>query len=597
MVKKIEKLKTIKTHYKIIILITSILLTSYISYITIFNQKTIFYQVSQIQKGTIITSISGNGKVSVSNEIVIRPKIAGEILSLNVKEGQEVKTGTLIAQLDTREAQKAVRDAELNLQSAKLALEKLKKPADTLSILQAENSLAQAKELKQKAEDDLKKAYEDGFNAVSNTFLDLPTIMTGLEDMMFDNTIDPNSGASDNITWYVNQTNYQESREKAIIYMNNVYTVYNNARKIYEKNFNDYKTTSRNTDRAIIEKLIFQTYETTKIIADTIKTIDNYIDFVVDDMKKNKVEIPAMVSTHQLNINSYTNKANSHLLNLLNIKRIIEDSKNFILNSERSIAEKTEYLAKLKAGADELDIQTAELNVKQKENAFLDAKEKLADYYIRAPFNGIITNLTIKKGELVSPTTIIGTLITKQKIVEISLNEIDFPKIKIGNEATLTFDAFPELKIKGKVIETSTIGTEEQGVVSYNVKISLEEDKKEIKPGMSVNAEIITEKKENILIVPNSAIKNDKENKKYVEVVKNNFEIKKPSEVIAIDSKFIEKRYIETGILNEELTEVLEGLNEGELIIVKKLTNQPVEKNKQQANPFLPRSPFQQRKN
>jgi multidrug efflux pump subunit AcrA (membrane-fusion protein) len=96
------------------------------------------------------------------------------------------------------------------------------------------------------------------------------------------------------------------------------------------------------------------------------------------------------------------------------------------------------------------------------------------------------------------------------------------------------------------------------------VKISLEEENKEIKPGMSVNAEIIVDRKENVLIVPNSAIKSDRM-RKYVEVVKNyEIERKKLFEPVAISQNLIEKRYIKTGISNDEFTEVLKGLKEEE---------------------------------
>ena len=537
------------------------------------------YVLAAVQQGTIVTSVSGSGQVSASNQIDIKPKASGDVVYVGVKNGQEVKAGTLIAQLDARDAQKAVRDAEVNLEAARLSLEKLKEPADALSILQAENSLAQAKESKQKAEDDLNKAYDDGFNTVANAMLDLPGIMTGLKDMMFDNTIDPNSGSGDNITWYVNQTNYQtDAREKALRYMNDVYNAYNHAREVYDKNFDDYKATSRTADQATIEALILQTYDTTKIIADTIKTIDNFIDFVQDDMEKRDYNIPAMVSTHQANISSYTSKTNSHLLNLLAIKRTIEDSKNAIVNADRSIAEKTESLAKLKSGADALDVQSAELAVKQRENALLDAKEKLADYFIRAPFDGIIATLDVKKGDTVSPATVLGTFITKQKIAEISLNEVDVAKVKVGQKATLTFDAVPDLTITGQVVEVDTVGTISQGVVSYTVKVGFDTQDDRIKPAMSVSADIITDVKQNVLLIPNSAVKSAG-GATYVEVPQDTAAASRLLASAANSATGVElnsalrQQAVEIGLSNDSVSEVVSGLKEGDLVIVRTITS------------------------
>ncbi|HAS94991.1 TPA: hypothetical protein DCS99_01045, partial [Candidatus Wolfebacteria bacterium] len=88
------------------------------------------YVTALTETGSIITSISGTGQVSASNQVELKSRASGDIVAINVVNGQEVGTGALIAQLDAREAQKVVRDAEVNLQSAKLSLEKLKKPAN-----------------------------------------------------------------------------------------------------------------------------------------------------------------------------------------------------------------------------------------------------------------------------------------------------------------------------------------------------------------------------------------------------------------------------------------------------------------------------------
>lgn len=545
---------------------------SYFGYTKIFSDYGVVrYASAQVQKGTLIVSLTGSGQVSVSNQVDIKPKVAGDVVYVGVKNGQEVKAGTLIAQLDAGDAQKAVRDAETNLESARLSLEKLKKPADTLSLLQAENALAQAQQTKQKAEDDLKKAYEDGFNTIANAMLDLPGVMAGLEDMMFDNTIDPGSGGGDNITWYVNQTDYQTgARDKAIRYENDVYAAYNNARKVYEKNFDDYKATSRTADQATIEALILQTYDTTKIIADTVKTIDNYIDFVQDDMEKRDYNIPAMVTTHQTNISSYTAETNSHLLSLLSIKTTIQTSKDAIVNADRSIAEKTESLSKLKAGTDALDIQSSELTVKQRENALLDAKEKLADYYVRAPFAGVIAKTDVKKGDPVSSASVLAMLITRQKLAEVSLNEVDVAQIKIGQKATLTFDAIPDLTITGQVAEIDAVGTASQGVVTYNVKIAFDTQDDRVKPAMSVSAAIVTEAKPNVLLVPNSAVKSQG-GISYVEMVDgNDRDIALAANVSgAILNNSPRRQQIEVGTANDEFTEITSGLNEGDLIVTR----------------------------
>ncbi|MCL5010822.1 MAG: HlyD family efflux transporter periplasmic adaptor subunit [Patescibacteria group bacterium] len=526
------------------------------------------YVLTAVEKGTITSYVSGTGQVSASQQLDIKAKASGDIVYLAAKNSQEVKEGALLAQLDSTDAQKSVRDAQTNLESAELSLKKLKEPADALSLLQAENSLLLAQEAKQNAQDALNKAYEDSFNDVANGFLDLPTIMTGLENIFFEKTLDQNQ---ENIAWYVNQASpTNKEKNKADLYKNDFYDLYQKAVSQYNSNFEHYKSASRSSGQQAIEDLINETYETSKTISDTVKAAKNYVDFVENAMEQRKSNIPALVATHQTTLDTYTGTINGRISNLLDAKTAIENSKQTIANSDQSIAEKIASLAKLKAGADELDIQSQELNIRQKENALADAQEKLADYFVRAPFTGTVAAVNVKKGDPVSSGTVIATLLTKQMVAEITLNEVDVAKAKVGQKATLAFDALPDLTLAGQVAEIDSIGTVSQGVVSYTVKITFAaaNNGNDIKPGMSISANIITDIKTDVLMAPNSAVKSQGSNS-YVEVPEQTEDqaqliVNANGVVLAQPPK---QQTIETGISNDTYTEIVSGLAQGDLVV------------------------------
>ncbi len=558
---KILKNKTLR-----VIIIIFILIIGYFVYknLTKKNYQT-FYLLTEVKKDSIIVSVSGSGQISTSDQIEIKPKISGELLSLNIKEGQFVKAGTLIARLNDKDLQKNIRDAEISLESAKISLEKLKKPVDELSLLQAENALINAKETKQKAENDLKKTGDDGFNTVANAFLDLPSIMSGFYEVLFNTDL---RSYQWNIDYYADVVkNYDP---KVVEYRDETYEKYQIARASYDKNFENYKSTNRYSGSEKIISLIEETYETTKKIAEAIKSANNLIQFYKDKLIERDLKPNPKADTAISSLSTYTGKTNSHLLSLLTIKNTIENSLNTIASAERTIKEKEESLKKLKEGPDELDLRSAELNVKQRENALSDAKEKLKDYYLYAPIDGIIASVAdVKIGDSISSATVLATLVAKQKIAEISLNEADAVKIKVGQKATLTFDALPDLTLTGKVSEIDTIGTVSQGVVSYGIKIVLDTDDEKIKPGMSVMVNIITDFKDNVLVLPNSAIKTQVGNY-YVELVevpeekKEDFLNNRSGVVLTTQPK---KQFIEIGLANDSLTEIVFGLNEGEIVI------------------------------
>jgi len=514
------------------------------------------YVLASVEKGTLIVSVSGSGQVSASNQVDIKPKVSGDIIYMGIKNGQQVKTGTLLLQLDASDAQKTVHNAEIALQREQLSLEKMQ------GITTDEGDIRGTKE---KAEDDVKKAYDDGFNAVANVFLELPDIMSGLNNMLFSYDFEQNQA---NIIYYANVVRKYDE-EKVSQYEKDTYNKYQIAREIYDKNFQDYKSASRFSDLEVIESLINQTYETIRFVADAIKSTNNLIQFYKEELSRREFRTQALADTHLANLNSYTGKTNSFLSGLLSIKNTILNNKEAIVN----------------AG---FDIDDQEIQVAEAESSLLEAKEKLNDYFVRAPFAGTIIGVAdIERGDSISPSTTIATLITKQQIAEISLNEVDVAKVKVGQKVTLAFDAIDGLEITGEVAEVDSIGTVTQGVVNYNIKISFDTQDDRVKPGMSVSASIIIDVKQNVLLIPNSAVKSQGDIY-YVETLnETNLANQATANVTGIISSILpNQQQIEIGAANDSYTEVTSGINEGDTVVTQTITGASSNSSTQQNNSF-----------
>lgn len=537
--------------------------SGYFAYGKIFdNDGAVRYATAQVQKGTLVISVSGSGQVSALNQVDVKPKVNGEITAVYVKLGQEVGARAILAAIDASDAERAVRDAETSLETAKLELDKMLEPIDELTLLQSENSLTQAKESKKNAEEDLETAHEDGFNAVANAFLDLPGVVTGLENMLFSASI---AGTNQwGIDFYGDTTSPST-------YKTSTQTAYNLAKQKHDNAFTNYKATTRFAEKQAIENLISETTETTKTIAEAVKNANNLIQAYKARMLEQSRRPDASAETNLSLLNSYTSKVNSLVSNLISAEQKIESAKSAITSAERSIEERKLSLAKTKEGPDDLDVRAKKIVIQQKEDALTTARETLADHYVRAPFAGVIAKVIAKKGDSASAGTAVATLITKQKIAEISLNEIDVAKVKTGEKTTLTFDAVPDLTITGKVAEVDAVGTVSQGVVTYTVKISFDTEDERIKTAMSVSATIITEAKPNVLLVPNSAVKSRNE-RKYVEVP-NGKRVESTATAnigggVVLKSTPLERR-VKTGSSNDEFTEITSGLEEGDVIITR----------------------------
>ncbi len=499
------------------------------------DDSQIKYFFTRVKSGDLSISVSGTGQVSSLTQMDIKPKTGGDIVYLGVSNGQYVRAGALIAQIDASGAEKVVRDAEVSLESAQIALEKLRGP-DYLSI--ARN--------KEQAEQDLSHAYDDGFNVVSNAFLKLPTVMTGLQNILLGNDLALGGGGQSNLDYITDSIKVFD--ESVVKYKDDALDKYQLARKEYDQNFLDYKAISRFDSSLKTESIIDQTYNTTKTIAEAVKSASNLLQFHSDKLAEHNLKQQSSVTTFLLSLSSYTGDTNTYLLNLLNTRNTIKSAKDAILNSD-------------------LDLRSQQLTVKQRENTLADAKEQLQDYYIRAPFDGTMASISVKKFDSVSSGTVVAKLLTKKKIANISLNEIDVSKIKVGQDVILSFDAIDDFSVKGKVSEIDSIGAVSQGVVSYNVQIAFESDDIRIKSGMSVSASITTEIKKNTLILPSVAIKN-RGNISYVEVFRQD-----------VDDKLIRQGYsteeapsplnVDVGLSNDTETEILGGLEVGQQVILR----------------------------
>jgi HlyD family secretion protein len=483
-----------------------------------FGSKVIFkatadtsYVTATVGKGSVLVSVSGSGQVEASSSIDLKSKVSGDISYVGIKAGDVVQKGKLLFFIDSKAIQKSIRDAELNLESTKLSFEKLKNQNSDENI----NA-------------DLNKVYEDSFNNVSSIFLDLPTIFTGLENLLYEQNL------SDNSTRIAGRT--------AQNYRNQAEDLYYKAESLFFENQKNYRLLTRNSEKEKIEEIIDEVYETTRLISDTLKSYINFVDHMANQDNR-----PSNYISYQNDLAGYIRTINSNLSSLLSTKNNIKS-----------------YKDSLASGG--LDIQSSLLSLKQKENSLQDIKDTLADYYVYAPFEGIISSVLVKKGDTASGT--LATIITKQKIATISLNEIDIAKIKLGQKATLTFDAIDTLTITGEVSEIDSIGTVSQGVVSYNVKISFDVSDERIKPGMSVSASIITEIAQNVLIVPNSAIKNQN-GINYVQIFDDSTSsssIKSQESSSLIIPSQVE---VVIGLVDDTNTEIISGLKEGETVVTR----------------------------
>lgn len=180
------------------------------------------------------------------------------------------------------------------------------------------------------------------------------------------------------------------------------------------------------------------------------------------------------------------------------------------------------------------------------------AKEELNKAIIIAPFDGVVTDIDMKTGERISAAAQVLSVVDPTNIeMNGAIDEIDVSRVELEQEAIITLDALPDKDVKGTVTFMSPAGTVQSGVVSYKTIISMEDPDEELRDGMSGTAEIIIERYDNVLLISNRAIRGTWD---------------KPSVEVVVDGQ-IEQREISLGSSDGIKSEVLSGLEEGEIVV------------------------------
>ena len=439
-----------------------LLLVLYLSYRLVSggDASTITLQYGRVRSGTVTETVSGTGQVSATSQVDLKPKVNANVTQVLVAPGDKVYKGQVLFRLDARDAYKQVRDAQLSLDQANVALQKLKQPADTIEVLALENSIKKVNAAKLSQDTTVANAYS---NLLSGNLQAVPDTAYTTETAP---TITGTYSKKQEGQIRINVSQGTEGSALPVSGLVNTTIVY-----------------SSSVGQPIGDTGLFIKFNGSQ----------SYVNWTID--------IPNKRSTSYLSLyNSYVNaQQNRDIANA---------------DSDRQIAEYTQKLEDLKKGAKDIDLTAQELAVQQRENALLDANTALSDYTITAPFSGTMASVSGQVGlsavtAASNGATSLGTIVTDKKIAQITLNEADIAKVHVGQTAEITFDAIDGISATGTVADIDGLGTVTQGVVTYKVKIYFDTTDPRIKSSMSVSANIITSSKNDVLVLPSSAVKRD----------------------------------------------------------------------------------------
>lgn len=462
-------------------------------------------------RGTLATTVGAFGRISMPCQVNVTFGVAGKIGDIAVEFGDRVSEGDVLAGLETETLERAVQRAEADLRTAEIKLEQAEGSPRLISAEAAvEAARAALVTARQALEDAREFTVSDAEAAVRDAEVALENARRSLAAAEKDAEVDIRSA------------------KEAVEAAEDVYSefVVDNAENLAIASYAE----QRDDLLADVEAALKNLTVVELTAASSIATAENNVA-IADEALEN-----ARDALNDLQLNPAS----------------IQELEAAVRTKEASLAQAEADLAYVKA---DLDLELLRIAVDKARIALEDAEAALNDAAIVAPFDGTIVQVNGKVGDTIAANTVVLKLVDTNVLeVDAEVDEIDAVNVRPGQEAVITVDALPNARLTGEVIAISPVAQIVSGLVTYELTVSIENpDDTGLKDGMTASADIDAVLAEDVVLLPKGAIK-QAGSAKVVAVVTAGGET--------------EPRVVETGASDGSFTEIVSGVEAGEVIAV-----------------------------
>jgi HlyD family secretion protein len=507
------------------------------------NQRT-----ATLAKGTISASVNATGNINPEGEVRLNFQTTGTIAEVKVKQGDKVKKGQLLATLDLTDAQIALAQAQTALSQAKAA------------TAQADIAVANANTQKIIAQASYSRTIEGGvrpgditaaqaaLNAANASYVratdkklkevDIRSAQAALE------------AAKANYAKVVAGPQ-REDYAAAEAAFKNAEASLKQAQAGYDRAFKVSPSTITANPAALQLEQATNNYNSAKAQLDKLsKPADNaQVQSALQQVQTAQSNLDRLLNTSADNAN-----AASALQQIRSAQAQLEKLRQPArpYDVEQANAQRDQAATQLKQA--EVQRQQADVQGQQAELQVRQAQRRIELSSLTAPIDGTIATVNAKVGEASAGAAASFVLLDDSVLhINVTVDEIDISRIKVGQDVNITLDALSGQAFVGKVDRIAPNSTLVNGVVSYPVRVILTGNTASLKSGMTASTSILLEKRENVLLAPNWAVRRDrKTNKSYLNVKDGD----KSNEI-----------EVTAGLRNDQFTEIVSGVSEGQVVV------------------------------
>ncbi|MBS1249823.1 MAG: Macrolide export protein MacA [Chloroflexi bacterium] len=411
------------------------------------------YQTVKVEEGELVSIIGATGSVRAGQSAILTWKTSGTVESVDVGLGDSVSEGEELASLEQTSLPQALISTQTELVTAQQDLD---------NLLNSELQSAQALQALEEAEQALEDAQNLETDAAIQSLESITTFTQQLRDAEFDlERFTPPIAIRD-----LTPTEGIEVRKTALLKAWEDFAPYS-----YWVD-EDYSPGDHPRREELLENV--EDAESDYNVA--IRWLE-----LVNDVKVAQAKLENAQADYALLENG--------------------PSPGDLATLEAQLADAQREWERLQDGPDPDDITAAEARVAAAEAALEAAR-------LEAPFSGTITQIDVLPNDQISAGTMAFRVDDLSRIfADIQVSEVDINKIELGQDVTLTFDAILAKEYHGEVVAVDLAGDDLQGVVNFLVTVEMSDADALVRPGMTVAANIVVNELENVLLVPNRAVR------------------------------------------------------------------------------------------
>jgi HlyD family secretion protein len=495
------------------------------------------WQEVQVVRDDLVVAVSATGNIAAEKSLNLAFSSPGVVDKVWVERGDLVKVGDLLAQLETDELELAVKQAQAALEAAQASLAQVKVPPREEEIAQAKLSIESAKAGLTAAQADLASA--EARLAQAKAVVDEEDVTIAQLD------VDAARVRLAQLRSNPDEKTVEIARLNWEIAKNSLWQAQLNRDAIVARPIPDYQ---KELSKAAVGAAEF-----------SVRIAELQYQQAQEAVSDEEIQL-AQIAIAQAEARLDKIQSPTSEEDLAVAQAAVDAARARVETAQTQVSQAELSLTLLLAGPPQEQIDALQAQVAQAEVTLEQAQLRLDKACLVAPFDGVVAQVNVLEGQ-VAPSSAPAVMLVDLSLfhMEVEIDELDIGQVRVGQQVIVTLDALPDVELEGQVEDIAPTSFRADGVVSYFVKIGLQVGEAEMREGMSAMAGIVVRRLEGVLVVPSRALRRDRETGRvYVEKLA----LGVPREI-----------EVETGSRDEQVTQVLSGLEEGDTVIIRSVSS------------------------